>query len=325
MKQHKFIQKGFIQKSYIQKSFMRKGFIQKRFMQKRFMQNNRNSKRVLRWSLLCFTAVFLTSLVVAVPARLGQLLPLPGQIHVSRWNGTVWQGTADHVALTNAQGLVLLEGQLAWDISLGSLLRGKLCTAFYAEESLMGATLDDQAAQVQGEVCWRGDTINLNGVSFSLPAERLLYNSDVSLSGLIQGRINALSWQLPGESLPARIAVSGQGQWRDIALTVPGMTALRQVDWPDMPFTLSSPDNDSLRVETVFDTREMPQQESSPRWPIDALSMNLNLALSGEYETEILLMPDENMDQELNSWLAMLADEGAGDYAGGYRYFIASP
>lgn len=288
-----------------------------------------SSKRVnppLKTSGIFFVLMFLVSLVILMPARLGQMIDLPDNVSVSNWAGSIWQGRAGQVAITNEQGQVLLDGKVDWDIQLLSLLQGKLCILFYAEESNLVATaMNDMAAQVQGQACWLNGTVALQDVSFALPAERMLYNADMSLSGLIQGRLDSLEWQLPATGVEQQIAVSGNGQWRDIDLTVTGMTALRQVDWPTIPFTISSPDPDSFQVQAAFDATHPVPGSVNERWPIEALSVNLNVAMNGAYETEIQLLPHERINPELNTWLAMLAEDGRGDFAGGYRYFIASP
>ncbi|GFZ78268.1 hypothetical protein GCM10011403_21600 [Pseudohongiella nitratireducens] len=287
---------------------------------------NMRVNRSLKVSLIGLLLMFLVSLVVLMPARLGQVIALPEHITVGNWSGSIWQGRAGHIAMNNRQGQVLLEGRLDWDLQLGSLLQGKLCTLFYVEESgLAKSQAHSMAAQAQGQACWADGTVSLHDVSFALPAERMLYNADMSLSGLIQGRLHSLEWQLPANGVQQRIAVSGEGQWRDIDLTVPGMTALRQVDWPNIPFIISSPDPGSFQLQAEFGTGETVSDPVKDGWPVAALSVNLNVTMNGAYQTEILLLPDERIDQELDNWLAMLAEEGSGDFAGGYRYFIASP
>ena len=114
-----------------------------------------SSKRVnppLKTSGIFFVLMFLVSLVILMPARLGQMIDLPDNVSVSNWAGSIWQGRAGQVAITNEQGQVLLDGKVDWDIQLLSLLQGKLCFLFYAEESNLVATaMNDMAAQVQGQ------------------------------------------------------------------------------------------------------------------------------------------------------------------------------
>lgn len=294
-------------------------------MQEKRQKQNGQLKKIRRWGFVFFVLMFLVSLIVTMPARLGQALMLPDNVSISRWQGTLWDGQADHISINNHQGQIILEGQLSWDVQWLSVFTGKLCASFYALESQVNDSIDNQLAEIRGEACLQRDTLSLREVSFSLPAERMLYNAEVSLSGVIQGRLNNLVWHMPKGGSQPRIVAAGQGLWRDIDLAVPGMTALRQVDWPDIPFTISSADPDSLRIAAVVDGADTSAQPRMSQWPISALSVNLKLSTSGAYQTEILLLPDNQIDQELNSWLAMMAEAGSGDFAGGYRYFIASP
>lgn len=296
-------------------------------MKQQMKQKAGQTGRTLRLSVIFLAGVFFLALLVMAPARLGQLANLPGNITVSNWKGTIWQGRADHVSLANRQGEVLLEGTVTWDVQLLSLLQGELCSLFYAQESLLSSAPDRQeVAEVRGEACWVGNNgIVVQDVSFSLPAERLLYNAEMALAGLIQGRLDSVRWQSGTDNMSASIDVDGQGQWRNIDVTVPGMTALRQVDWPDIPFTISSPDPQRLQIEAAFNREDSANQQVPANWPIHSLSVNLNVAMNGAYQTEILLLPDDGIDPQLESWLAVLAEEGLGDFAGGYRYFIRSP
>jgi len=290
-------------------------------------QQTGQAGRTLRLSAFSLAGVFFLALLVMAPARLGQLASLPENITINNWKGTIWQGQADHVSLANRQGEVLLEGTITWDVQLLSILQGELCSLFYAQESLLSSDPNRQdVAEVRGKACWAGNnSIVAKDVSFSLPAERLLYNAEMVLAGLIQGRLDSARWQPGTDNISASIDVIGQGQWRDIDVTVPGMTALRQVDWPDIPFTISSPDPQGLQIEAAFNAEGSASQQVSANWPIHSLSVNLNVAMNGAYQTEILLLPDDGIDPQLESWLAVLAEEGRGDFAGGYRYFIRSP
>lgn len=296
-------------------------------MKQPIKQTTGQAGRTLRLSAMFLASVFLLALLVMAPARLGQLARLPENITISNWKGTIWQGQADHVSLANRQGEVLLEGTVTWDVQLLPLLRGELCSLFYAQETLLSSVPNRQdVAEVRGEACWVGNnSIVVQDVSFSLPAERLLYNAEMALAGLIQGRLDSARWQSGTDNMSASIDVIGQGQWRDIGVTVPGMTALRQVDWPDIPFTISSPDPQSLQIEAALNTENPADQPVSASWPIHTLSVNLNVAMNGAYQTEILLLPHDGIDPQLESWLAVLAEEGRGEFAGGYRYFITSP
>lgn len=294
--------------------------------QHRQADRHQKDSKALRLCVIFFCGIFVLSLITLMPARLGQVVTLPDNVTLSGWTGTVWQGKAGHVSLQNSAGEVLLEGSVAWDIQLGALLGGELCSQFYAREALLNAMPAGQnVAEVQGEACWSGGGLELQDISFALPAERLLYNTEMSMSGLIQGRLQHVKWQPASATGPASINVAGQGQWRNIELAVPGMNALRRVEWPDIPFTMSSPAPQRFQIEATFDTDSALAKQAPPDWPINALSVNLNVAMSGAYQTEILLLPDDGIDPALQSWLAVLAEEGQGDFAGGYRYFITSP
>lgn len=154
---------------------------------------------------------YLVFLLVSLPAGILANYVLPSidatkKINLQNVQGTVWRGKSLQARVQNFK-----LGKLDWDLSVWSLLLGKI--------RLDVGVSDDQHKGSGDIAIGLGGSLDLEDVDFRFPAETLMplfYGFPIAINGNVLGRINSAELE-PGEILKA----DGRVIWQGAGLTAP--------------------------------------------------------------------------------------------------------
>lgn len=232
---------------------------------------------------LVLALLFVVALVANAPARLLGLVVPADQVLLQGFDGTVWDGSASRSLVRTDAGYLHL-GRLEWQLEPLSLI-------LFAPR----LTLDSQwgGQRISGDLVLRGkQSLDLHGVDARVSAGLLRQFVPVGLSGTLSAQVQTL---LLREGLPH--AGSGRLVWQQGAWESP--QGIQPLGSYALDFSQQAGQPLAAEILTL----------SGPVTAAGSLRLQ-----DRSYEIEVLVSAENDMDQQLQQALSLIAAPGQDGY-----------